>query len=87
MNSDDLTPFRISKPFAERMHEVLDAISSDPNGLYQVTYRVGQVMVSAQIWVDSSDEPPNPELTDFDREFLKQVRVLPIDQSEEHAAH
>ncbi|MGZ4786879.1 MAG: hypothetical protein ACXVZX_00055 [Terriglobales bacterium] len=86
MNTNDLTPFRMSKPFEEHMHEVLNALASDPNGLYQVTYRVGRVMVSAQVWVDGSwGNPAEPELTDFDREFLKQVRVLATDTPEEHA--
>ena len=80
MNTNDITPFRMSKPFEEHMHDVLEAISGDPNGLYQVTYRVGPVMVSAQIWVDGSwGNPARPDMTDFDREFLKELRVLTSD--------
>ena len=71
----------MSKPFEEHMPDVLDAMASDPNGLYQVTYRVGPVVVSAQIWVDSSWGKPSSELTDYDREFLKQICVLPEEQT------
>jgi hypothetical protein len=71
----------MSKPFEEHMPDVLDSISTDPNGLYQVTYRVGPIMVSAQIWVDAGWGKPAPaELTDYDREFLKQIRVIAEEQ-------
>ena len=83
VNISDLTPFRMSKPFEEHMHDVLESVASDPNGLYQVTYRVGPVMVSAQIWVDGSC-PPKATMTDYDREFLKELRVL-SDWPEEHS--
>ncbi len=86
MDVNNITPFRMSKPFEEHMPDVLDSIASDPKGLYQVTYRVGPVMVSAQIWVDDSwANPATPELTAFDREFLKQVRVLADASAEERA--
>jgi hypothetical protein len=86
VDSKDITPFRMSKPFEQHMPDVLDSIATDPGGLYQVTYRVGPIMVSAQIWVDEAwGQMPNTELTDYDREFLKQVRVL-ADQTPGHAA-
>jgi hypothetical protein len=86
MGVNEITPFRMSKPFKEHMPDVLDAMASDPNGLYQVTYRVGPVMVSAQIWVDPAcGQPPQEQLSEFDREFLKQIRVV-VDGSPEEIA-
>jgi len=84
VDTNDITPFRMAKPFEEHMPDVLESIASDPSGLYQITYRVGPVIVSAQIWRDEAWGHPAPtELTDYDREFLKQVRVL-ADESPEH---
>lgn len=85
MDADDLTPFRLSKPFEEHMPEVLDALFTDPNGLYQVTYRVGHLMVSAQVWRDPAWGFPLQPLTDFDREFLQDLRVSVDEVPEQHA--
>ena len=86
MDAKDITPFRMSKPFEEHMPDVLDSLESDPNGLYQVTYRVGPLMVSAQIWRDPAWCTPSQEvLSDFDREFLRKIRVVVDESSEEHA--
>jgi len=82
----DITPFRMSKPFEEHMPDVLDSLQSDPNGLCQVTYRVGPMMVSAQIWRDADwGRPAKEELTDFDRDFLKRICVVVDEFPEEHA--
>lgn len=86
MDANDITPFRMSKPFEEHMPDVLDSLVTDPNGLYQVTYRVGPLMVSAQIWRDPAWGKPAPEqLSDFDREFLKDLRVV-VDESAAESA-
>ena len=77
MDANEITPFRLSKPFEEHMGEVLDSLASDPNGLYQVTYRVGPLMVSAQVWRDPErGNPATEQLSEFDREFLKEIRVV-----------
>jgi len=87
VDANELTPFRMSKPFEEHMPDVLDSLVSDPNGLYQVTYRVGPVMVSAQIWRDAEWGNPTKELlSEFDREFLKQICVATDEGSPEEAA-
>ena len=86
MDANELTPFRMSKPFEEHMPDVLDSLVSDPNGLYQVTYRVGPVMVSAQIWRDAGWGNPKEELSEYDREFLKQICVAMDENSPEEQA-
>lgn len=87
MDVRDITPFRMSKPFDEHMPDVLDSIASDPNGLYQVTYRVGPLIVSAQIWQDPAwGKTAAEELSEFDREFLREVRVVINRQSPEQQA-
>lgn len=86
MDAKDITPFRMSKPFEEHMPDVLDSLESDPNGLYQVTYRVGPLMVSAQIWRDPAWGNPTKEtLSEFDREFLKEIRVAMKESPEAYA--
>lgn len=86
MDAKDITPFRMSKPFEEHMPDVLEALGSDPNGLYQVTYRVGPLMVSAQIWQDPEWGKPAAEgLSEFDRAFLKEICVVVDDSPEAHA--
>jgi hypothetical protein len=86
MDARDISPFRMSKPFDERMPEVLEALESDPDGLFQVTYRVGPIMVSAQIWRDPASNEVRPvEFSESDREFLSQVRVLVDDSTQEMA--
>jgi hypothetical protein len=73
----------MSKPFEEHMPEILNSLSCDPEGLYQVTYRVGPLMVSAQIWRDATwNQPMREQFSNFDREFLKEIRVLTDDSTE-----
>jgi hypothetical protein len=77
VDARDITPFRLSKPFEEHMPDVLDAVVSDPAGLYQVTYRVGPLIVSAQIWQDPGwGQTAHEELSESDREFLREIRVV-----------
>ncbi len=77
MDANDITPFRLSKPFEEHMPDVLDSLVQDPDGMCQVTYRVGPLVVSAQVWRDSSSSHRETEmLSEFDQEFLKQMRIL-----------
>ena len=86
MDAKDITPFRMTKPFEEHMPDVLDSLTTDPHGLYQVTYRVGPLMVSAQIWRDPSwGNPTQQQLSDFDREFLRDLRVVVEESPEERA--
>jgi len=86
VDAKDITPFRMSKPFEEHMPDVLDSLASDPDGLYQVTYRVGPLMVSAQVWRDPAwGKPLKEELSDYDREFLKKICVVVNESAEEHA--
>ena len=77
MDASDLTPFRLSKPFEEHMPDVLDSLVSDPDGMCQVTYRVGPLVISAQVWRDPSwSKPETKALSEFDRQFLKEMCVL-----------
>ena len=77
MDANQITPFRLSKPFEEHMPDILDSIERDPSGLYQVTYRVGSLMVSAQIWRDPAwGQPMAEDLSEYDREFLKEIHVV-----------
>ena len=76
MDANDLTPFRLSKPFEEHMPDVLDSLVQDPDGMCQVTYRVGPLVISAQVWRDPEWSKSESEvLSDYDREFLKELRV------------
>lgn len=86
VDTNDITPFRLSKPFEEHMPEVLDSLASDPNGLYQVTYRVGSLMVSAQVWRDAEwGNPAEASFSDADEKFLKSLHVILGESPEEHA--
>ena len=77
MDARDITPFRLSKPFEEHMPDVLDSLISDPNGMCQVTYRVGPLVISAQVWRDSSySKPESGTLSEYDQQFLKEMRVV-----------
>ena len=77
MDANDLTPFRLSKPFEEHMPDVLDSLVSDPDSMCQVTYRVGPLVVSAQVWREASPSKSETEtLSEFDQQFLKQMRIL-----------
>ena len=77
MDAKDITPFRLSKPFEEHMPDVLDSLVSDPDGMCQITYRVGPLVVSAQVWRDPSWSKPNSgALSEYDQQFLKEMRVV-----------
>jgi len=77
VDASDLTPFRISKPFEEHMPDVLNSLVSDPDGMCQVTYRVGPLVISAQVWRDHSySKPETDTLSEYDQQFLKEMRVL-----------
>jgi len=76
VDANNLTPFRLSKPFEEHMPYVLDSLGQDPDGMCQVTYRVGPLVISAQVWRDPEwSKPDNEALSEFDRQFLKELRV------------
>ena len=76
MDRNEVTPFRISKRFEEHVPELLEELNDHPEGMYQVTYRVGPVVVSAHVWLD---KPPSStdlrDMTEFDRDFLKELHV------------
>lgn len=74
MEGPDLTPFRISKQFEQHVPELVEAMKQDPDGMYQMTYRVGQVVVSAHLWREPEVEPLE-NLSEFDRNFLKGLNV------------
>jgi hypothetical protein len=78
VDASDLTPFRLSKPFEEHMPDVLDSLVTDPDGMCQVTYRVGPLVISAQVWRDPEWNKTRTEveaLSEFDLQFLKELRV------------
>jgi hypothetical protein len=75
MNERDLTPFRVAKYFEEQVPRVLESLNQDPEGMYQIVYRVGELMVSAHVWRDPSLPDAAEELSEADREFLRQCHV------------
>jgi len=75
MDERDLTPFRVSKYFEEQIPQVLESLEVDPEGMYQVVYRVGDLMVSAHVWREAAPAEKLPEHTEADRQFLKQFNV------------
>jgi len=70
-----LNPFRVSKYFQEHVTQVLQSLDADPEGMYQIAYRVGDVMVAAQVWREPAQIEVSPEYTEADREFLRQIQV------------
>jgi hypothetical protein len=81
MNKNDQTPFRVAKYFEEHIPRALEALKSDPEGMYQIVYRVGDLMVSAHVWREPVEPAAKPELTEADRQFLKECKVTVEDRS------
>ena len=75
MDERDLAPFRIAKYFEEHVPPVLDSLSHDPEGKYHVVYRVGDLMISAQIWREPTDIEVCPQYSHSDREFLRKLNI------------
>ncbi len=82
MDEKSFTPFQVSRYFQEHVGQVLSALQQDSDGMYQITYRVGDLMIAAQVWRESASEP-SPEFSDADVEFLKQCNVTVEDLSGE----
>ena len=74
MEEQSLTPFQVSRYFKEHIGNVLETLEENPQGVYQITYRVGDVMVAAQVWRDPIPEI-HPEFSAEDLEFLKHCNV------------
>jgi hypothetical protein len=74
MNEQSFTPFQVSRYFQEHVGQVLNALQQDSDGMYQITYRVGDLMIAAQIWRESAPES-SPEFSAADLKFLKQCNV------------
>ncbi len=75
MDERDLTPFRVAKNFEEQIPRVLESLNQDPEGMYQIVYRVGELMISAHVWREPSLPGAHEELSESDREFLRQCHV------------
>ena len=76
MDRNEVTPFRISKRFEEHVPELLSELNENPEGMYQVTYRVGPIVVSAHVWLDKPVTSVElNDMTEFDRDFLKELHV------------
>jgi hypothetical protein len=81
MDERDLTPFRVAKYFEEQVPQVLESLNNDPEGMYQIFYRVGELMVSAHVWREPDYPQAATEFSEFDREFLRKCKVSPDQQS------
>jgi len=77
MDERDLTPFRIAKYFEEHVPQVLESLLHDPHGMYQVVYRVGDLMISAQVWRESQDNEVFPHFSEADQDFLRMLNISP----------
>ena len=75
MDERDLTPFRIAKYFEEHVPQVLESLSQDPDGMYQVVYRVGDLMISAHIWHEPPDIEVCPDYSNADQKFLRECNI------------
>lgn len=75
MDERDLTPLRIAKYFEEQVPQVVESLSHDPDGMYQVVYRVGDLMVSAHLWREPPDLEVCPHYSDADQEFLRKLNI------------
>ncbi len=85
MSDQDPVSFRLSKYFAEHVPRALDSLHEEPEGIYQIVYRVGEFMVSAHIWRERPQLDVKPEYTEADREFLKCCNVSAEEESSESA--
>lgn len=81
MNKNEQTPFRVAKYLEEHVPRALEALEGDPEGMYQIVYRVGDLMVSAHVWREPVQPAAKPELTEADRQFLEDCKVSIADQS------
>ena len=81
MDESDLTPFRIAKYFEEHVPQALASLSHDPDGMYQVVYRVGDLMISAQVWRETPELEACPQYTEADQEFLRKLNISTIEDS------
>ncbi len=75
MDERDLTPFRIAKYFEEHVPLVLESLSHDPDGMYQVVYRVGDLMIAAQVWREAPELEVCPQYSEADQEFLRKLNI------------
>jgi len=75
MDEHDLTPFRIAKYFEEHVPQVLESLSHDPDGMYQVVYRVGDVMISAHVWRQPPEIDVCPLYSADDQDFLRKLNI------------
>lgn len=81
MDERELTPFRVARHFEEQVPQVQERLNQDPEGLYQIVYRVGELMVSAHVWREPSLPEIRGEFSESDREFLRQCHVSTNEKS------
>jgi hypothetical protein len=81
MDERDLTPFRVAKCFEEQAPRVLESLKNDPEGMYQIVYRIGELMVSAHLWREPVVAEIKEEFSEPDREFLRQCHVSTDERS------
>lgn len=81
MDERDLIPFRIAKYFEEHVPQVVESISRDPEGMYQIVYRVGDLMISTQVWREPPDIEICPHYSDADQEFLRKLNISTIEDT------
>lgn len=75
MEEKKLIRFRVAKYFEEHVPQVLESLAQDPDGMYQVVYRVGDLMISAHVWREPSEIEVCPEYSDADQKFLRQLNI------------
>jgi hypothetical protein len=76
MDERELTPFGVAKYFEEQVPQVLESLNQDPEGMYEIVYRVGDLIVSAHLWREPSFlEIRAEEFSESDRGFLRQCHV------------
>jgi hypothetical protein len=75
MDERDLTPFRIARYFEEHVPQVMESLSHDPDGMYQIVYRVDDLVISAQVWRDAPEIEVCPVYSDSDQEFLRNCNI------------
>ena len=77
MEGQSFIPFRIAKYFEEHVPKALEALSADPDGMYQVVYRVGDLIISAQVWREPQEVEVCPQYSEADQEFLRRLNISP----------
>jgi hypothetical protein len=86
MDEQNSTPFRVAKYFAEHVPQALESLQTDPEGMYQIVYRVGDVMISAHVWREPQTEA-SASYSEADLRFLKDCHVSPDEHSpDEHSS-